>query len=350
MQAYNSTQNFNSTKEDFATSGGGGISSSGARRLKTVNDRWSGASSIAAVALDTARRVREVAEARSDALLAIEENELAREIQAARKALETLPPNSPERSLQIRRMEQARMKLCTDRPASYTKAIKLVARYALLEEQRLKIISSSSEHMAVAQMAVTSTESMMDRLPHSFKGKHSSLPERTPEDMSPSRRLTELRRHLEERAKSLDETRNHSLHNMAASHPILKEIIEKLEREELPGDGTLIIMSTRGHYLAPTGSMSPHFIEVSRLKVGGVSADGGGFNRFSQDLEHISGAIIMRPIYDEFGQAMTVPGKTTNGKPVFRKMVVETIGQVPAEITHGLDFLQILRRFKPPMK
>ncbi|MBN8660930.1 MAG: hypothetical protein J0M35_11225 [Candidatus Obscuribacter phosphatis] len=344
MQSFNSSHNLSTTKDEFVATGSG--VAFGARRLKSVNDRWASTSSMTALTLDTARRVKEVSEAKQDALLAIEENELAREIHACKKILETLPADAPEREQHLKRMEIARLKLGTDKPASYTKAIKLVSRYASLEEQRLKHIGSSSEHHAVAQMAVCQTESMMDRLPHSFKGKTNFLPERTPEGMSAARRLTELRRHLDERARMLDETRNQNLHSMAETHPILKAIIERLESEELPSDGTLIIMSKKGHYMAPRGSMSPHFIEVSRLRTGGVSADGGGFNRFMQDLEDICGAVIMRPIYDEHGKPLEVPGKP-GSKPVYRKTVVDTIGEMPESIKPGVDFLFILRRFKP---
>lgn len=364
MQAFNSPHNFGTNREDFSATGGGvslrdtRLSAStrpalvplpaagAANTSNTANARWR--DRVSSANLDSGRHLKEIQQARADALAAIEENELSREIQSARKMLDCLTSLSPQRKELLDRIENLRFQLQTDRPASYTKTIKLVSRYAALEEHRITLIGETPETTALAKLAVAQVEEMMERLPHSFKGKVEDIPEKTEPGQSPHRRLIELRRHLEDKARSLDETRNSSLHSMASAHPILKEIVNRLEKGQLPEDGTLIIFSSKGHYLAPQGSMSPHFIEVSRLKSGGVGADGGGFNRFSQHLEDICGAIVMRPLFDEHGKRVEVPGKSQNGKPVFRKTVEETIGDIPAAICKGLDFVQILRRFKPP--
>jgi len=339
MQSFNSSRNFSPVRDFNATDFG-----IGERKPLVTSQSVVKKSDMSTIALDAARRIREIQRAKDEALEAVSENEISREIQSIKRELEMTRTHTL-----MMRLEEAKAKLKTDKPASYTKAIKLVSRYAATEEHRLKFVGEPEELKALAIMAVIQVEAMMDRLPHSYSlGKdHPETPLKDAVVTDHVRRLTDLRRHLDARAQTLDETRNSSLHSMASAHPVLKEIVERCNAGELPEDGTLIIMSSRNHYLAPMGSKSPHFIEVQRLKSGGVGADGAGFNRFAQDLNHISGAIIMRPIYDENGEALQVPSKSQNGKPVFRKQVVDVIGSVPSTIMPGLDFLQILRRFKP---
>jgi hypothetical protein len=133
---------------------------------------------------------------------------------------------------------------------------------------------------------------------------------------------------------------------MAERQPILNEIMKRLDASQLPADGSIILMGKDGKYLGPQGGTSPYFIEVARMKANGVGADGGGFNRFEHLQNEIAGAVILRPIYEN-GKPVELPSRSPGGKPVYKKVVEEVVGEVPAGITVDLGFVGILRKFAP---
>jgi hypothetical protein len=294
---------------------------------------------------------------KSQAVKAVRENELGREIQANEKIIAdiergTLPKRSnqdPEVMLQEakERIQRAKEELGDTTQTSYTKAIKQVAEYAKTVSKQLAQTADSNVRGEIAVDAVRSIENLMDRLPNSYKGYTEKLPdlqERT--TGSPEMRLTLLKEHLEAKSRLLDQSRNHSLQEMAESHPVLNQIVQRQAENSLPADGTIILFDKEGHFINQSGTRSPHFMEVSRWNQGGIGADGAGLNRFSQHMDNIGGAVVLRPLYQD-GVPVQVPNKTTNGKPVYKKVVAEVLGDIPQEIQTDMNFVEILRRFAP---
>jgi hypothetical protein len=297
---------------------------------------------------------------REQALKAVRENEFVREMQAGQKTLDDIargqynqrPGQNLEQVKQSaqRRMDTAREALGNERPASYTRSLKLVSEYARGVSRQMAVMDDAGARGNFAIEAVAQLESMMNRLPNSYKGyqdKLPDLPEPGPKGAgSPERRLAMIQEHLESKARLLDQSRNRQIHDMVESQPTLREVLKRQEEGTLPADGTLILFDKNGRFINQPGTRSPHFVEVKRLNEGGVGADGAGFNRFANSLNDIAGAVILRPIYEN-GKPVEVPNRNSNGKPVYKKTVSDTIGEIPEGIKPELNFTEILRRFAP---
>lgn len=290
--------------------------------------------------------------AKKNALKSVRECELAREIQTASKRIEELSRQGQlsvleagEKQMLANKIKLAEQELKTDRPASYTRTLKMVARFGRAVENELDACNSELVRKQKADQGVKSLEAMLDRLPNAYRGKESNLEEPREDWRFPEKRLNDICEHLELKVRSLDDARNQNLLAMSFSHPVLSEIIKRLDSGKLPKDGTIILMDAEGKFLAPAQARSPHFIEISRLKEGGVGADGGGFNRFVNDLNKIKGAIILRPLLRD-GRPVEAPSKV-GGKPVYRKRVDDFFGKMPTGVVENMDLLQILRCYKP---
>jgi hypothetical protein len=304
---------------------------------------------------------REAQTARDGALKAVKSNELVRERDYATRVLEEIGKGTykPARGASVadvkldmeRRITDVNQKLGNDPGIKYTRALKSVLQYTRSVSKQLAETPDAGMRDVVTQQALTDIEGMMGRLPTSYKGYPGKLPDlaeplRGGRQGSPEKRFSDVSDHLEAKVANLDNSRARQVTDMAEKQPTLSEIMSRLNKSELPDDGSIILVGKDGKYLGPKGGTSPYFIEVARMKANGVGADGGGFNRFEGIQNDIAGAVILRPIYEN-GKPVELPGRSTNGKPVYRKTVVETFGDVPEGITPNLNFADILRRFSP---
>ncbi|MBK9772915.1 MAG: hypothetical protein IPP57_19200 [Candidatus Obscuribacter sp.] len=115
MQSFNSSRNFSPVRDFNATDFG-----IGERKPLITSQSGVKKSDMSTIALDAARRIREIQRAKEEALEAVSENEISREIQTIKRELETNRTHTL-----MMRLDAAKAKLKTDKPASYTKAIKL---------------------------------------------------------------------------------------------------------------------------------------------------------------------------------------------------------------------------------
>jgi len=299
--------------------------------------------------------------ARDSALKAVKANELLREKEYVSKVLgdiergtyrPTNRANVDEVKIEMqRRLTEVNEKLESEPGVKYTRALKSVLQYSRSIGKQLAETSSMAERDVITAQGLKDVEGMMGRLPTSYKGYQGKLPDlmepsRLGRTGSPEKRFAEVQEHLEGKVSLLDDSRARQVADMAERQPTLKEIIRRLEDSELPADGSIILIGKDGKYLGPKVGTSPYFIEVSRMKNAGVGADGGGFNRFEAIQGDIAGAVVLRPIYEN-GKPVELPSRSANGKPVYKKIVAETFGDVPEGIKPDVNFVEILRRFAP---
>jgi hypothetical protein len=299
--------------------------------------------------------------ARSNAHSIVEANKLVREIEVSRKTIAEIDSNTyrarpgevvaETRARAEQNVRDVQKELGGDRGPSYTRALKVVSQYAKAVSKELAQIPDSNKRGMVAAESVVQLESMMNGLPNSYKGYREKLadlrePGRGVNNGSPEKRLSEIQEHLELKTRLLDETRNRQLHDIAETQPVLKEILERQSKGTLPEDGTIVLFGKNGKFINQPGTRSPHFIEISRLNEHGVGADGAGFNRFTNNLADIDGMVVLKPIYEN-GQRVQLNTKSTSGRPVYKKMVADTFGNIPPEIAVADNFVKILDKFGP---
>ena len=299
---------------------------------------------------------------REAALKAIRGNELFREQEYCNKVLSeiqagTYRPTNRASIVEVkadmqRRLEEANEKLKADPSVKYTRALKTVLQYGKTVSRQLAETTDRVERFSLTDQALDDIEGMMNRLPTAYKGVPGSVPDLSESGHyrtgSPEARFDEVVKHLSAKVEQLDNSRMRHVADMTERQPVLREVMRQLDGDKLPADGSIILIGKDGKYLGPRGGKSPFFIEVSRLHEHGVGADGGGFNRFESIANDIGGAVVLRPIYDAAGKPVEIPGRTTNGKPVVKKTVAYTIGEVPEGIKPALNFAQILCNFAPP--
>jgi hypothetical protein len=257
----------------------------------------------------------------------------------------------PEVKIEMeRRLAEVNEKLKGDPAIKYTRAVKSVLQYTRAVGKQLAATPDMALRDGITEQALTDIEGMMGRLPTSYKGFQGSPdlvePSRLGRMGSAEKRFAEVSDHLEGKVANLDNSRARQVADMAERQPTLNEVMRRLNTSNLPDDGSIILIGKNGKYLGPQGGTSPYFIEVARMKAHGVGADGGGFNRFEGIQNDIAGAVVLRPIYDN-GKPVELPNRTSGGKPVYKKVVAETFGDVPEGITPNLNFVDILRRFAP---
>jgi len=323
----------------------------------TAKDRTADTSDAAGIKVLS----REAQTAREAALKSVKSNELVRDRDYATRVLEDITRGTykPARGASVadvkiemeRKLADVNEKLGNDPGVKYTRALKSVLQYTRSIGKQLAETPDAAMRDAVTQQALTDIEGMMGRLPTSYKGYPGKLPDLA-EPMrggrigSPEKRFADVSEHLESKVSNLDNSRAKQVADMAERQPTLSEIMNRLNTSKLPDDGSIILIGKDGKYLGPRGGTSPYFIEVARMQAHGVGADGGGFNRFEGIQNDIAGAVVLRPIY-EGGKPVELPGRSSNGKPVYKKVVAETFGDVPTGITQNLNFVDILRRFAP---
>jgi|GEM_PF-572370 len=304
---------------------------------------------------------RESASARETAMKSVRANELLREQEYVTGILGNIErgtykptnrANVSEVKIEMeRRLAEVNEKLQAEPGIKYTRALKSVLQYSRSIGKQLAETPEMGQRDIITAQGLKDIEGMMSRLPTSYKGYQGKLPDlmepnRLGRTGSPEKRFAEVQEHLEGKVALLDGSRARQVADMAERQPTLKEIMRRLESTELPDDGSIILIGKDGKYLGPKGGTSPYFIEVSRMKMHGVGADGGGFNRFESIQGDIAGAVVLRPIYEN-GKPVELPSRSANGKPVYKKTVAETFGDVPTGIVADLNFVDILRRFAP---
>ncbi|MCW5821306.1 MAG: hypothetical protein KIT34_00795 [Cyanobacteria bacterium TGS_CYA1] len=85
---------------------------------------------------------------------------------------------------------------------------------------------------------------------------------------------------------------------------------------------------------------TPEFIDLERLGMG-LGADGAGLFRFSNQIENITGCVVLSPELGEDGKAMLVAGMKHP-----KRLVSGIFGEVPEEIKIGLPYGTLLNKFK----
>ncbi|MBU6450273.1 MAG: hypothetical protein KGS72_00730 [Cyanobacteria bacterium REEB67] len=309
-----------------------------------------------------ARLSPEAQVSREAAFKAIRGNELVREKEYCTKVLSEIdggiyrPTNRASvtevKADMEKRLSEVNAKLKEEDGVKYTRALKAVLQYARSTSKQMAETPDMRTREGVTEQALADVESMMGRLPTSYRGYKEQLPDlpeptRSSRNGSPELRFSEVKKHLEGKVSLLDDSRAKQIAERAERQPTLAEIINRLDNSALPSDGSIILVNHEGKYIGPDKGTSPYFIEVSRLQDGGVGADGGGLHRFEQLHDQIAGAVVLRPLYEN-GKPVPLGDRFTNGKPVYKKSVEFTIGDVPEGIKPGLNFVDILRRFAPP--
>jgi len=317
---------------------------------------------LANPAIETLKLSPQLEQARASAQAIVEANKLSREIEVNRKTMAEIDNHiykarpgesvADTRARAEQNMLKAQGELGGDRAPSYTRALKVVSQYARAVSKELAQTADSGKRGQIATQAVSELEGMMNGLPNSYKGFHDKLgelrePGRGVNNGSPEKRLADIQEHLEAKTRLLDVNRNKQLEDMAAQQPILKEILQRQANGTLPEDGTIVLFGKNGKYINQPNTRSPHFIEVSRLNEHGVGADGAGFNRFANNMNDIQGMVVLKPIYENGVKVQLNKGANASGKPVYKKMVADLFGAIPAEITVNDNFVKILDRFGP---
>ncbi len=144
-----------------------------------------------------------------------------------------------------------------------------------------------------------------------------------------------------------------------ATNPAISALLDKYTKGELPPQSSAILILDSGRPFfridacfmpkqRPGQSLqsalehaarTPEFIDLDRLNMG-LGADGAGLFRFSNQIENITGCVILSPELAD-GKPVLLPGMKHP-----KRLVSAVLGEAPEDIVVGMPYSTILNKFK----
>lgn len=247
----------------------------------------------------------------------------------------------------------------------YTRALKSLKHFA----DKVIEASRTQEDAAIRAMlldgSVTFLEEMMNPVETSWKGipgKSEDLPRTRTEDEDALTRLNNIKEHLSLKIEAIDAKQFRRLEKVA-SHPVIKEIIDRHASGDLPREGSIIFFMDNERPLLRIDACSnpkprpgqsresaiqhavktPEFLDIKRLDKG-IGPDGAGLFRFAELSDRIIGAVILTPVIQN-GETVKLPGMK---KP--KRQVNEKIGEIPECVEDSMSYGAVLNKFRPKIE
>jgi hypothetical protein len=256
-------------------------------------------------------------------------------------------------------------------PTKYAQTVRALRDYAaaiakeVAGESDLAVRDKSARHLSIdLEMMVRSVKNLE-------KGVTGDLPQiNLQESFDCCARLTKVRDHLEDKISRINSNQDRRLDRLVEQNSILTQLQNRLS--ELPSDGVIFFFNSDGliiktpmskpgnilvgvdrheypkSKLRPDGTflnrdgetvkveMTYKAIDVPRWKNAGNGPNGAGIDRFAGD--EIAGAAIVRP--KEGAKPIQA-----NKRVFVEKEVVGIIGELPKDVTEGMAFKELAKRF-----
>ncbi len=322
---------------------------------------------------------REIEVARNMALRNYEPWRAEAELKSAqngRRAAESaryLSDESRTRSLENAdlRLTQAQSASDFAGPTKYAQTVRALRDYALSIEKQ--IVQESDSHLrdAFAKQSVIDLEMMVRSVKNLEKGVNGDLPQVNVQGVfDPYSRLAKVKDHLEDKISRINSNQDKRLDRLVEQNTVLAALQSRLS--ELPNDGVIFFFNKDGQIIkAPMSKpgnilvgadrleypksklrsdgtflnrageavkveMTYKAIDVPRWKNSGNGPNGAGIDRFAGD--DIAGATIVRP--KEGAKPIQA-----NKRVFVEKEVVGLIGELPEDVTTGMAFKELAKRF-----
>lgn len=320
-----------------------------------------------------------LANARSAALRNIEpwraESEL-KFAQNSKRAAESgryLDEETRLRTIEIAEVRLAKAQIGADAagPPKYAQTVRCLRDYAVAIAKHLADLHDAQDRERAAHHLAVDLELMVRSVKNLEKGGSGDLPQiNLKESFDYVARIAQVRDHLEEKISRINSNQDKRLDRLVEQNSILTQLQNRLS--ELPSDGVIFFfnrdgliiktpMSKPGNILVgvdrqeypksklrPDGTFLNHngeivkvemtykAIDVPRWRNAGNGPNGAGIDRFAGD--EIAGAAIVRP------KAGAKPIQA-NKRVFVEKEVVGLLGDLPAEVTEGMAFKELAKRF-----
>lgn len=232
-------------------------------------------------------------------------------------------------------------------PPKYTQTLKALHKFAEESANYLATETQAGLRDAYVKDAVVKLDGMMSNIENVYNGIPGKMPDLPkpgarprpgqPQQM-PELRLQQITDHLKTRIENIDSKQNLRVTEVAKTE-VFSKLMDMHKAGELPPDGSAIFFLKDGTLLRQKGLNTPTFVDVARLEQG-IGKEGAGLYRFIDVSKDLGGAVIIKPTLDGRGQPIKIRGSN-----IPKKEVVTTIGSVPAEITPGMPFGNLLNKF-----
>lgn len=249
--------------------------------------------------------------------------------------------------------------------AKYAQTLKRISQYGRAIEQAY----IADKDFPITE-AVKKLEALMEPIDHIWspppgsKGGELARPGR--HGKTAEMRLPDIQKHLEGKIEHVDGNQSKRL-GAIRDNPTIKEIKDMYEGGQLPEGGSIIFIKGDKTVLmqadlpnkgfqnrGPQGvdaaqrarhaETTPAFTDISRLR-NGDGPDGAGLFRFIGLEKEISGAIVFQPVMKD-GQPVLLRNNG-KGKPMVKKEVAMTIGEVPEVVKPGVVYGDLLNMMRP---
>ncbi len=322
---------------------------------------------------------REVEVARNMALRNVEPWRAEAELKSAqngKRAAESaryLSDESRTRSLENADVRLSKAQSVSDSagPTKYAQTVRSLRDYAVSIQRQVVHEDDAHRRDVFAKQSVIDLELMVRSVKNLEKGVNGDLPQvNLQSDFDPHSRLAKVKDHLEDKISRINSNQDKRLDRLVEQNTVLATLQSRLG--ELPNDGVIFFFNkdgqiiktpmskpgnilvgvdrleypksklrTDGTFLNRAGEavkveMTYKAIDVPRWKNSGNGPNGAGIDRFAGD--DIAGAAIVRP--KEGAKPIQA-----NKRVFVEKEVVGLIGDLPADVSTGMAFKELAKRF-----
>lgn len=261
-------------------------------------------------------------------------------------------------------LAKAKLELNGEQP-KYAQTLKRISNYAKAIEQAY----ITDKDFPITE-SVKRLETLMEPIDHIWSpppgSKAGELARPGRHGKTAEARLPDIQKHLESKIEHVDGNQSRRIGSVK-ENPTIKSILEMFDNGQLPEGGSIILTKggDRGVFMqsellkgnggrGPVGvdavqrakhaETTPVFIDIGRLE-NGIGTDGAGLFRLIGHEKNINGAIIFQPVMKD-GHPVTLRGNG-KGRPMIKKEVAMTIGDVPEVAKPGVVYGDLLNMLRP---